>query len=396
MLDAIERLRRDAARPAAAARVAGELTWERAFTAELRDLEALVAVSQALAVASTTWTPRTLRRCAGIRDWLERRGVDRATLLVIPEPARRGLAPDGRAGRLAPRAGGEGRRASRSTVAPTVQRPPRAVRGAWSRGRRAGAPPSSSVSTAYATQRAVRRGPRDPARGRAAPCAASWRPPTPTRPRCGASCAAASTGGPARRRHLRDAARCARPRFASAPPRRSSARSRLRRQAAARVRSPLWRLDVHPADLDHRRHLHTIEALIDRARTRAPRHLRRSPRLLIPRARLRCARRRAGDLDKNWREGHYRDGTPYAFSCPSPPRYRHQWYWDSCFHAIVWRHFDPARARQELRTLLRAGRPDGLVPHTVFWDRPARWRRAPLYGTHRCSATRPPPRCRRR
>lgn len=89
-----------------------------------------------------------------------------------------------------------------------------------------------------------------------------------------------------------------------------------------------------------------------------------------------------GVLARNWRTGRYRDGTPYAFTCPSPPRYRHQWYWDSCFHAIVWRHFDPSRARAELRTLLRAGRLDGFVPHTTFWDRPARWRRAPFYGTH--------------
>ena len=87
-------------------------------------------------------------------------------------------------------------------------------------------------------------------------------------------------------------------------------------------------------------------------------------------------------LRGNWREGRYRDGTPYAFTCPSAPRLAHQWYWDSCFHAIVWRHFDPARARGELRTLIRAGRLDGFVPHTVFWDRPARWRRAPFYGTH--------------
>ena len=73
---------------------------------------------------------------------------------------------------------------------------------------------------------------------------------------------------------------------------------------------------------------------------------------------------------------------PYAFTCPATPRYRHQWYWDSCFHAIVWRHFDPARARAELHTLVRAGRLDGFIPHTAFWDRPAYWRRAPFYGTH--------------
>lgn len=87
-------------------------------------------------------------------------------------------------------------------------------------------------------------------------------------------------------------------------------------------------------------------------------------------------------LRANWREGHRRDGVPYAFTCPATPRYRHQWYWDSCFHAIAWRHFDPGRARAELRTLMRAGRLDGFIPHTAFWDWPATWRRAPFYGTH--------------
>jgi hypothetical protein len=88
-------------------------------------------------------------------------------------------------------------------------------------------------------------------------------------------------------------------------------------------------------------------------------------------------------LRANWREGHRSsDGVRYAFTCPATPRYRHQWYWDSCFHAIAWRHVDPRRARDELRTLLRAGRLDGFIPHTAFWDRPAYWRRAPFYGTH--------------
>jgi glycogen debranching enzyme len=100
----------------------------------------------------------------------------------------------------------------------------------------------------------------------------------------------------------------------------------------------------------------------------------------------RRARLRAGAeqvLRANWREGHRAgDGVPYAFTCPATPRLRHQWYWDSCFHAIAWRHFDPTRARRELQTLVRAGRLDGFIPHTAFWDRPAYWRRAPFYGTH--------------
>jgi glycogen debranching enzyme len=95
---------------------------------------------------------------------------------------------------------------------------------------------------------------------------------------------------------------------------------------------------------------------------------------------LRAAAHRV--LAGNWREGSLADGTRYGFTCPSPPRYRHQWYWDSCFHAIVWRHFQPARAREELRTLMRGGRLDGFIPHTIFWHDGAGWRRAPFYATH--------------
>jgi glycogen debranching enzyme len=86
-------------------------------------------------------------------------------------------------------------------------------------------------------------------------------------------------------------------------------------------------------------------------------------------------------LRSNWREGRRRDGTPYAFTCPAPRKYVHQWYWDSCFNAISWRRIDPERAREELRTLARAMSPDGLVPHTIFWAGRARWRRAPMYAT---------------
>jgi hypothetical protein len=102
-----------------------------------------------------------------------------------------------------------------------------------------------------------------------------------------------------------------------------------------------------------------------------------------PQAQSLAALRIAGErvLRANWREGTRRDGVPYAFTCPAPPRYRHMWHWDSCFHAIAWRHVDPARARAELRTVLRSGRPDGFLPHTVFWDAPAGWRRSPLYAT---------------
>ncbi len=79
-------------------------------------------------------------------------------------------------------------------------------------------------------------------------------------------------------------------------------------------------------------------------------------------------------LDASRAEGE-RDGVPYSYTRPSPARYPWQWYWDSCFAAIVWRRFNPARSRAELETLLRASRPDGFVGHVVFWEgRVSLWR----------------------
>jgi hypothetical protein len=52
---------------------------------------------------------------------------------------------------------------------------------------------------------------------------------------------------------------------------------------------------------------------------------------------------------------------------PSVRSYPFQWFWDSCFHAIVWSRFDAERAADELRGLLAVQEPDGLIPHVVFW-----------------------------
>jgi len=83
-------------------------------------------------------------------------------------------------------------------------------------------------------------------------------------------------------------------------------------------------------------------------------------------------------LRQNWVEGE-RDGRRYAYTQPSPGRYPWQWYWDSCFAAIVWRRFDRARARAELESLLAAQRPDGFVGHTIFWGRPVALSRLLFY-----------------
>jgi hypothetical protein len=76
-------------------------------------------------------------------------------------------------------------------------------------------------------------------------------------------------------------------------------------------------------------------------------------------------------LGRNWREGtRIRDGVGFAYTCPSPRHYPFQWYWDSCFTAIVWRRFDPSRSRRELESLLAAQREDGFIGHTIFWNTP--------------------------
>ena len=64
----------------------------------------------------------------------------------------------------------------------------------------------------------------------------------------------------------------------------------------------------------------------------------------------------------------FRHGHSYRFTIPSEDRYRFQWFWDSCFHAIVWARLDVERAGDELRGLLALQAPNGRIPHVVFWD----------------------------
>jgi hypothetical protein len=85
-----------------------------------------------------------------------------------------------------------------------------------------------------------------------------------------------------------------------------------------------------------------------------------------------------GVLRRNLVEGS-RGGRRFAYTRPSPTRYPWQWYWDSCFAAIVWRRFEPVRARAELQSLLAAQRADGFIGHTIFWERPVSLGRLPFY-----------------
>jgi hypothetical protein len=95
-------------------------------------------------------------------------------------------------------------------------------------------------------------------------------------------------------------------------------------------------------------------------------------------------------LRGNWREGVRRgDGVHFAYTRPSPGHYPFQWYWDSCFAAIVWRRFDAARARAELDSLLASAQEDGFIGHTIFWDTPLNERQRLTYNvlSHDASMT---------
>jgi hypothetical protein len=70
--------------------------------------------------------------------------------------------------------------------------------------------------------------------------------------------------------------------------------------------------------------------------------------------------------------GRTPEGVDYRFHCPDAHKFPAQFLWDSCWHAIALRHLDPAAARDELRTLMRAQEPDGFLPHTILWHRPVR------------------------
>ena len=56
------------------------------------------------------------------------------------------------------------------------------------------------------------------------------------------------------------------------------------------------------------------------------------------------------------------------YTVPSPTSYPYQWFWDSCWHAILWNHFDSERAVAELRSLVAKQHNNGLIGHVTYWQ----------------------------
>lgn len=68
-----------------------------------------------------------------------------------------------------------------------------------------------------------------------------------------------------------------------------------------------------------------------------------------------------------------RAGLPFRYTCPAREKghYLPQWLWDSCFHALAYRWFDPQMAWDELRSLLvhqvADGDDAGMIPHMAHF-----------------------------
>jgi len=62
-------------------------------------------------------------------------------------------------------------------------------------------------------------------------------------------------------------------------------------------------------------------------------------------------------------------GKVYTYTVPSPISYPFQWFWDSCFHAIILTRLgDLDQAKAEIESLLAWQDKDGFMAHIIFWD----------------------------
>lgn len=75
------------------------------------------------------------------------------------------------------------------------------------------------------------------------------------------------------------------------------------------------------------------------------------------------------DLIYNILVNNRRQAGDYQYTVPSPESYPYQWFWDSCFHAIILSHFDILDAKKELRSLVSKQLENGLLPHVIYWEK---------------------------
>ena len=59
----------------------------------------------------------------------------------------------------------------------------------------------------------------------------------------------------------------------------------------------------------------------------------------------------------------------FRYTVPSTSVYPYQWFWDSCFQAIIYTHFDVSYAKDEIRALLDGQWENGMLPHMIYWSK---------------------------
>ena len=80
----------------------------------------------------------------------------------------------------------------------------------------------------------------------------------------------------------------------------------------------------------------------------------------------------------------------FRYTVPSSAIYPYQWLWDSCFHAIIYTHFDMKYAKDEIRTLLSGQWENGMLPHMIYWMKGKKHRIDWGVGGNTSSITQPP------
>ncbi len=60
----------------------------------------------------------------------------------------------------------------------------------------------------------------------------------------------------------------------------------------------------------------------------------------------------------------------FQYTVPSPVSYPYQWFWDSCFHAVILNHFSSSSAKREIFSLIAKQFDNGMIPHMIYWNHP--------------------------
>jgi glycogen debranching enzyme len=80
----------------------------------------------------------------------------------------------------------------------------------------------------------------------------------------------------------------------------------------------------------------------------------------------------------------------FRYTVPSSTVYPYQWLWDSCFHAIIYTHFDIDYAKDEIRSILNGQWKKGMIPHMIYWRKTKKYKLDWRVKNNTSSITQPP------